>query len=108
MQLKQILTSIAATLLLGSVAYATDTYNIDPAHTSIGFSVRHLGLNNVKGQFKEFAGAIVLERFRRRVWIQAFSNGTTICEPRTSSMPPITRRSRSRPSASRRLEGRSS
>jgi polyisoprenoid-binding protein YceI len=61
MQLKQILTSIAATLLLGSVAYATDTYNIDPAHTSIGFSVRHLGLNNVKGQFKEFAGAIVLD-----------------------------------------------
>jgi len=61
MQLKQILTSIAATLLLGSVAYATDTYNIDPAHTSIGFSVRHLGLNNVKGQFKEFAGMIVLD-----------------------------------------------
>jgi polyisoprenoid-binding protein YceI len=61
MQLKQILTSIAATLLLGSVAYATDTYNIDPAHTSIGFSVRHLGLNNVKGQFKEFAGVIVLD-----------------------------------------------
>ena len=61
MHLKQILTSIAATLLLGSVAYATDTYNIDPAHTSIGFSVRHLGLNNVKGQFKEFAGVIVLD-----------------------------------------------
>jgi polyisoprenoid-binding protein YceI len=61
MQLKQILTSIAATLLLGSVAYAMDTYNIDPAHTSIGFSVRHLGLNNVKGQFKEFAGVIVLD-----------------------------------------------
>jgi polyisoprenoid-binding protein YceI len=61
MQLKQILTSIAGGLLLSSVAYAADTYNIDPAHTSIGFSVRHLGLSNVKGQFKEFAGVIVLD-----------------------------------------------
>jgi polyisoprenoid-binding protein YceI len=61
MQLKQTLASIAAALLLGSFAYAADTYKIDPAHTSIGFSVRHLGINNVKGQFKEFAGAIVLD-----------------------------------------------
>jgi polyisoprenoid-binding protein YceI len=61
MQFKQTLTSIAATLLLSSVAYAADTYKIDPAHTSIGFSVRHLGLSNVKGQFKEFTGAIVLD-----------------------------------------------
>jgi polyisoprenoid-binding protein YceI len=61
MQIKETMTSIAAALLLSSVAYAADTYNIDPAHTSIGFSVRHLGLNNVKGQFKEFAGAIVLD-----------------------------------------------
>jgi len=61
MQLKQTLASIAAALLLGSVAYAADTYKIDPAHTSIGFSVRHLGINNVKGKFREFAGAIVLD-----------------------------------------------
>jgi polyisoprenoid-binding protein YceI len=61
MQIKRTLAPIAAALLLGSVASAMDTYNIDPAHTSIGFSVRHLGLNNVKGQFKEFAGVIVLD-----------------------------------------------
>ena len=61
MQIKQTLASIAATLLLSPFAYAADTYKIDPAHTSIGFSVRHLGLSNVKGQFKEFAGVIVLD-----------------------------------------------
>ena len=61
MQLKQTLTSIAVVVLLRSVAYAADTYKIDPAHTSISFSVRHLGLNNVKGQFKEFSGAIALD-----------------------------------------------
>ena len=48
-------------MLLGFVAGAADTYKIDPAHTSIGFSVRHLVLSNVKGQFKEFAGALVLD-----------------------------------------------
>jgi polyisoprenoid-binding protein YceI len=61
MQLKQTLTSIAAALLLGSLAHAADTYKIDSAHTSIGLSVRHLGLSNVKGQFNEFSGVIVLD-----------------------------------------------
>lgn len=61
MQIQHTLTTIAAALLLNSVACAADTYKIDPMHTSIGFSVRHLGLNNVKGQFKDFSGAIVID-----------------------------------------------
>lgn len=61
MQIKQTLASIAAVLLFSPFAYAADTYRIDPAHTSIGFSVRHLGLSNVRGQFKEFAGVIMLD-----------------------------------------------
>jgi polyisoprenoid-binding protein YceI len=61
MQLKRTLALIAAALLLSSLAYAADTYRIDPAHTSVGFSVRHLGLNDVRGQFKDFAGTIVLD-----------------------------------------------
>ena len=61
MKLKQALASAAAALLLGPSARAADTYKIDPAHTSITFSVRHLGISNVKGQFKEFAGSIVVE-----------------------------------------------
>lgn len=43
------------------VARAADTYQIDPAHTSIGFAVRHLVLSKVKGNFKEFAGSIVYD-----------------------------------------------
>jgi polyisoprenoid-binding protein YceI len=60
MHLKHISVSIAAALMLGSFAYAGDTYKVDPAHTSVTFSVRHLGINNVKGQFKEFAGEILM------------------------------------------------
>ena len=61
MLLKQTLASIAATLLLGSFAHAAETYKVDPLHTSVSFSVRHLGINNVKGKFKEFEGALMLE-----------------------------------------------
>ena len=61
MLLKQTLASIAATLLLCSLAFAADTYKVDPLHTSVSFSVRHFGINSVKGKFKEFEGALVLE-----------------------------------------------
>jgi polyisoprenoid-binding protein YceI len=37
---------------------AADLYSIDPAHSTIGFSVRHLIINNVFGRFKEFSGTI--------------------------------------------------
>src|SRR5688572_29106281 len=40
---------------------AADTYAIDPAHSSIGFSVRHLIINNIPGRFKEYNGTISYE-----------------------------------------------
>jgi len=51
----------AAAVLLLSKANATDNYKIDPAHTSVGFSVRHMGVSNVKGHFDEFVGSLVLD-----------------------------------------------
>jgi polyisoprenoid-binding protein YceI len=33
-------------------------YNIDPAHSIIGFSIRHLEINWVEGRFKDFKGTI--------------------------------------------------
>ena len=61
MLLKRTLASIAATLLLGSFTFAADTYKVDPLHTSVSFSVRHFGINSVKGKFKEFEGVLLLE-----------------------------------------------
>jgi polyisoprenoid-binding protein YceI len=49
------------TWIIALPAYAADVYKIDPAHTSITFSVRHLGINNVKGRFKDFAGTVALD-----------------------------------------------
>lgn len=36
-------------------------YSIDVSHSSIGFSVKHLMVSNVKGYFKTFDGAIVTD-----------------------------------------------
>lgn len=37
---------------------AAESYAFDPAHSTIGFSVRHLIINNVPGRFKEYQGKI--------------------------------------------------
>ena len=62
MRTKTMLGFAAAALLLAGTAVAVETYKVDPAHTSLAFSVRHLGINNVKGHFDEFAGTIVLDK----------------------------------------------
>ena len=34
----------------------TGTWTIDPAHSEVGFTVRHLGLSKVRGRFNSFTG----------------------------------------------------
>ena len=46
---------------LPAAAHAADTYKIDPVHSSVAFSVRHMVISNVKGRFQEFTGSVVLE-----------------------------------------------
>ena len=33
------------------------TWSVEPAHSEVGFSVRHLGLSKVRGRFNSFAGS---------------------------------------------------
>lgn len=54
--------AVEAILLVTPLGYAADTYEIDPAHSFITFSARYLGLNSIKGQFKQFEGSIVLNK----------------------------------------------
>lgn len=39
--------------------YVAGTWKIDPTHTEIGFSVRHLMVSKVRGRFTRFDGTIV-------------------------------------------------
>jgi polyisoprenoid-binding protein YceI len=36
----------------------TGTYSVDPAHSSVGFEVRHMGIATVRGAFTKFEGTI--------------------------------------------------
>lgn len=39
--------------------YRVGTWVIDPTHTEVGFSVRHLAISKVKGKFETFSGTLV-------------------------------------------------
>jgi polyisoprenoid-binding protein YceI len=56
--MKRILTTVAALALLAFPALATaETWSIDADHSSIGFTVRHMMVSNVKGTFGTFSGS---------------------------------------------------
>jgi hypothetical protein len=39
--------------------YVAGTWNIDPVHSEVGFSVRHMMVSKVRGKFDTFSGQIV-------------------------------------------------
>ncbi len=40
---------------------ALQTFTIDPAHSQMGFSVRHMGFSKVRGRFTEFSGTVRMD-----------------------------------------------
>src|SRR5579884_923818 len=55
---RQFLTGL---LLLAPAAAWSAEYQIDPAHTSAQFSVRHMMVSNVKGEFTKVSGRIAFD-----------------------------------------------
>jgi len=54
-----VLSTIALVASLSALAQ-TSTWNIDPAHSTAQFTVRHLGISNVTGSFTKVTGTVVL------------------------------------------------
>ena len=50
-----------ALVALPAFAFAADTWNLDPAHTQVAFSVKHLMISTVRGEFTRTAGKVVLD-----------------------------------------------
>ena len=44
-----------------TTALPTGTWNVDPSHSRVGFRVKHLGISNVRGEFREFDGQLVID-----------------------------------------------
>ena len=49
----------ASTTATGIPGYVAGIWNIDPVHSEVGFSVRHMMVSKVRGRFNTFSGQLV-------------------------------------------------
>ena len=49
---------VVAMVVAAPFAAAADTWQIDPVHTTVEFTVRHMMISNVKGEFTKLSGTI--------------------------------------------------
>ena len=40
---------------------STTTWNLDPAHSSAEFKVRHMMIANVRGEFSKMSGTVIFD-----------------------------------------------
>ena len=80
---KRILTYALAAILATAfvVPVSAKTYEIDRAHSSVGFSIRHMAISKTKGTFDDFAGSFSYDPAKPDSWqceavIQATSINT--------------------------------
>ncbi len=55
------LMTIVTGLCLVGTALAADTYSLDPAHTTVGFSARHFVITKARGSFKDYTATITYD-----------------------------------------------
>jgi polyisoprenoid-binding protein YceI len=54
--------ALTATLSAATASFAqSTTWQLDPAHSNAQFSVRHLGISNVQGEFTKVTGTVALD-----------------------------------------------
>jgi len=60
--MKKFLIAFGFAVILAATAQAqTTTWQLDPAHSNAQFSVRHLGISNVQGEFTKVTGTVQLD-----------------------------------------------
>lgn len=47
-----------STTTSSAIAIPTGTWSVDPAHSRIGFAVKHMGIATVRGEFADFEGTL--------------------------------------------------
>jgi polyisoprenoid-binding protein YceI len=64
---KSFIATIALAAIIAAPAVAADKYEVDAAHTSIGFSISHMVISKTKGHFKEFTSSIEFDSEKKVV-----------------------------------------
>jgi len=54
--------------VLASAAASAKTFEIDPAHSSVAFRVKHFKVTNVRGRFDKFTGAVDYDKAQPKSW----------------------------------------
>jgi polyisoprenoid-binding protein YceI len=54
-------TGILCSLAFTISAHGADTYKVDPVHSSVVFSIKHNGVTNFYGAFKEITGTVTFD-----------------------------------------------
>jgi polyisoprenoid-binding protein YceI len=61
MYTKRIAGLLLGLLMLCGSALAADEYKIDPVHSTVAFSVKHMVINTVHGRFNDYSGQILYD-----------------------------------------------
>ncbi len=61
--MKKLMMLVAAAFFVTQVEAAE--FEVDPAHSQVGFSVKHMVISNVKGTFREFEGKFTFDEAKR-------------------------------------------
>src|SRR4029079_7487713 len=56
----------------------TTTWNIDPTHSTVGFSIRHMVFSKVRGRFLKYTGAIQLDYDPAKSWVEVTIDAASI------------------------------
>lgn len=59
--MRRLLPLLAALFLVAAAAAQSTTWAIDPAHSTAAFTVRHMMINNVRGEFSKLTGTLALD-----------------------------------------------
>jgi len=71
--------ALATATLTGSALAQTTTWAIDPAHSSINFEVRHMGVSNVHGSLGDVSGTLLYnEKDITKSTVEASASTTTV------------------------------
>lgn len=61
MKYRKMLGFMMVGLILSGVSYSAEVYKIDKAHSRIGFSVKHMVISTVRGEFLEYDASVVFD-----------------------------------------------
>jgi len=61
LSLKTMMSALAVVMISSLCLAEPQTWQIDPNHTASQFSVRHLGISTVRGQFEKTSGTVVFD-----------------------------------------------